>query len=188
MRLARQPALAGVTKGWPDVLMIARWPAPRVEEAWEARKIASFEQVQEVIRAIRNLRAEKNVKPGLKLAAIIVDSSGLVKQEAGVIAALSNLDESKLVIHEKLDAKPEGHIALVAGSVEIYLPLAELVDPAEERARLEKELAEAEAQIVRLEKLLGSDFASKAPAAVVQKEKEKLAAYKDTAEKIKAQL
>ena len=185
---SRQSALAGVTKDWPEVLMIARWPAPRVEEVWENEKITSFGQAQEVIRAIRNLRAEKNVKPGLKLAAIIVDSNGLVKQEARVIAALSNLDESKLVIHEKLDTKPEGHIALVAGSVETYLPLAELVDPEEERARLTKELAEAEAQVARLEKLLGSDFANKAPAAVVQKEKDKLAAYKDTAEKIKAQL
>jgi valyl-tRNA synthetase len=185
---SRQSALADETKDWPEVLMIARWPAPRVEEVWEHEKIAKFGQAQEVIRAIRNLRAEKNVKPGLKLAAIIVDSSGLVKQQARVIAALSNLDESKLVIYEKLDTKPEGHIALVAGSVEIYLPLAELVDPAEERARLTKELAEAEAQIARLEKLLGSDFANKAPAAVVQREKDKLAAYKDTAEKIRSQL
>jgi valyl-tRNA synthetase len=180
--------LASQLQDWPDVLMLARWPEIRAEESWEAGKIASFEQMQEVIRAIRNLRAEKNVKPGSKLAAIVVDASGLIKQEAKIIAALSNLDEAKLLIHEKLDAKPEGHVALVAGPVEIYLPLSDLVDPEEERARLTKELAEAEAQIARLEKLLGSDFANKAPAPVVQKEKEKLAAYKETAEKIKAQL
>lgn len=185
---ARQTPLADLTKDWPEVLMIARWPEIRPAEGWEAEKIARFEQAQEVIRAIRNLRAEKNVKPGLKLAAIVVDASGLIQQEAKIIAALASLDEAKLVIHENLDSKPEGYIALVAGSVEIYLPLAELVDPEEERARLTKELAEAEAQIARLEKLLGSDFASKAPAAVVQKEKDKLAAYKDTAEKIKSQL
>lgn len=187
-KASQQSALADLTKDWPAVLMIARWPVPRAAEAWEKEKITRFEQIQEVIRAIRNLRAEKNVKPGLKLAAIMVDSSGLIKQESRVIAALSNLDESKLVIHESLDTKPEGHIALVAGSIEIYLPLAELIDPAEERARLTRELAQAEAQIARLEKLLSSDFASKAPAAVVQKEKDKLAAYKDTAEKIKARL
>jgi valyl-tRNA synthetase len=79
-------------------------------------------------------------------------------------------------------------VALVAGSVEIFLPLAALVDPEEERARLGKELAEAESHIERLEKLLGSDFANKAPAQLVQKERDKLAVYKESAEKIKAQL
>ena len=56
------------------------------------------------------------------------------------------------------------------------------------KSRLEKELKEAQSHIERLEKLLSGDFANKAPAAVVQKERDKLAAYKDTAEKIKAQL
>jgi len=59
---------------------------------------------------------------------------------------------------------------------------------ANEKARLEKELKEAESHIQRLETLLGSDFANKAPAALIAKEREKLAGYKDTAEKIKAQL
>ena len=76
----------------------------------------------------------------------------------------------------------------MAGPIEIFLPLAEMVDPAEERARLEKELTEAESHIERLEKLLSSDFANKAPAALVQKERDKLAVYKESAEKIKAQL
>ena len=76
----------------------------------------------------------------------------------------------------------------MAGPVEIYLPLADFVDPAEEQARLAKDLQEAESHIARLEKLLSSDFANKAPAPVVQKERDKLAGYKETAEKIKAQL
>lgn len=187
-KAAGQSALAGLVAEWPEALIIARWPEIREKEDWEEGKIASFEQIQEVVRAIRNLRAEKNVKPGLKLAATVVDASGLMKQEARVVAALSNLDESQLTILEALDAKPEGHIALVAGSVEIFLPIAALVDPAEERARLSKELAEAESHIARLEALLGGDFANKAPAALVQKEREKLAVYKESAEKIKAQL
>ncbi len=185
---ASQSSLAELIKDWPEVLMTARWPEPRESEGWEAGKIASFEQIQDMVRAIRNLRAEKNVKPGLKLAATVVDASGLVQQQAKVIAALSNLDESRLTILPALETKPEGHIALVVGAIEIYLPLAELTDPAEERARLSKELAEAESQIARLEKLLGSDFANKAPAAVIAKEREKLAAYKETAAKIQAQL
>jgi valyl-tRNA synthetase len=180
--------LAGMLETWPEVLMIASWPEPRPEEGWEAGKVANFTQLQDAIRAIRNLRAEKNVKPGLKLAALVVDSAGLIRQDARMLAALANLDEARLEIVASLETKPEGHIALVAGSIEIFLPLADLVDPAEERKRLEKELAEAEAQISRLDKLLSSDFAHKAPAALVQKEREKLAAYQASAEKIRAQL
>jgi len=77
---------------------------------------------------------------------------------------------------------------LVVGSVEVYLPLAELVDIFEERTRLEKALAETQSQIDRLEKLLSSPFAEKAPKAVVQKERDKLAVYQETAEKLRAQL
>jgi valyl-tRNA synthetase len=76
----------------------------------------------------------------------------------------------------------------VTGSVEIYIPLAGMVDLANDKPRLEKELKEAQSHIERLEKLLSSDFANKAPAALVSKEREKLNGYKDTAEKIKAQL
>lgn len=180
--------LSDQVENWPEVLMVARWPEARAQEGWEEAKIAQFEQIQEVIRTIRNMRAEKNVKPGLRLSAILVDSSGLMKQEAKIISALAGLDENKLEIFNTLNTKPEGQIALVAGPVEIFLPLADFIDPAEEQARLTKDLADAEQHIARLEKLLGSDFANKAPAAVVQKEREKLATYKETAEKIKAQL
>jgi valyl-tRNA synthetase len=72
--------------------------------------------------------------------------------------------------------------------VEIYIPLSGMVDLDEERNRLQKELAETQMQIDRLEKLLGSDFANKAPAQVVQKERERLAAFKETAEKLRLQL
>jgi len=187
-RATLSSTLAGQVQTWPEMLIVASWPENRQPEGWETGKIASFELVQEVVRAIRNLRAEKNVKPGLKLAAILVDADGLVKQESRIIAALAGLDESRLDIREKLETKPEGTIALVAGAVEIHLPLADFVDPAEERARLTKDLAEAEMHIARLEKLLSSDFANKAPAQIIQKEREKLAAFKDTAEKIKSQL
>jgi valyl-tRNA synthetase len=74
----------------------------------------------------------------------------------------------------------------VVGSTNIYL--SGLESSEEDKARLQKELKEAQSHIERLEKLLAGDFANKAPAALVQKEREKLAGYKDTADKIKAQL
>ncbi len=182
--------LADLAKDWPAALIVARWPEPRDLEVWEDAKVADFTLIQEIVRNIRNLRAEKSVAPSKRIAASFAGGvkTNLLKEQAKTIAALAGLDESQLTIQESIKSKPEGALALVVGSVEIYLPLSGMVDLANEKARIEKELAETQSHIDRLEKLLGSDFANKAPAPVVAKEREKLAGYKDTAEKIKAQL
>jgi valyl-tRNA synthetase len=186
----RESPISNLAKDWPDALIVAKWPEPRDPEGWEADKVADFELIQEMVRSIRNLRAEKNVAPSKKIAASI--SAGaktdLLNEQSKVIASLAGLDHSQFTIHASLKDKPADSAALVVGSVEIYLPLAGMVDLASEKTRLEKELKEAESHIQRLENLLGGDFANKAPAALIQKERDKLNAYKDTAEKIKAQL
>jgi valyl-tRNA synthetase len=82
----------------------------------------------------------------------------------------------------------EAVTALVVGLTEIYPDLSGLEISKEDRTRLEKDLKEAESHIQRLEKLLGGDFANKAPAHLVAKEREKLVGYQETAEKIKARL
>ncbi len=189
-RALQDSPLADLTENWPDVLMVASWPEPREDEGWEAEKIEDFNLLQEIVRSIRNLRAEKGVAPSRRIAATFVGGgkTTLLTEQAKVLAALAGLDESQVAFEASLKEKPEGAAALVVGPVEIYLPLAGMIDLEQERARLEKELAEAESHIARLEKLLASDFARKAPEAVVAKEREKLAAYRETGEKIKAQL
>ncbi|MBE0683253.1 MAG: valine--tRNA ligase [Anaerolineales bacterium] len=186
----QQSPISNLTKDWPEALIIAQFPEPRDPEGWEEAKIAGFELIQETVRSIRNLRAEKGVAPSRKIAATI--SAGnkldLLENQKSVISALAGLDQSLISIFQSLTEKPADSAALVVGSVEIYLPLAGMVDLASEKPRLEKELKEAESHIQRLETLLNSGFANKAPAALVQKERDKLAAYRDTAEKIKAQL
>ena len=142
------------------------------------------------MKAIRNLRSEKNVKPDRRIPALLVseEHTAVLEHQSNTIAALARLDRESMTILKNLDGKPEGTIALVVGSVEVYLPLAGLVDISEERARLEKDLAETQSQIDRLEKLLSSPFAEKAPNEVVQKERDKLAGYQETAEKLRMQL
>ena len=76
----------------------------------------------------------------------------------------------------------------MVGPVEVHLTLAGTVDTAAERQRMEKELAEAEFAHPAAGEAVRSDFAGKAPPQVVAKEREKLAAYRLTADKIKAQL
>jgi valyl-tRNA synthetase len=176
--------------GWAQALIVAPWPEPRSVEEWESGKVAAFTLVQEVVRSIRNVRAEKEVKPQKKTPAIFVSatSTEIIKEQAKTIAHLAQIDPDGLTILKALDDKPEGHIAIVVGAVEVYLPLAELVDIGEEQARLQKELGEASSHIKRLEGLLSGSFSQKAPAEVVQKERDKLAAYNEKAAKLQNQL
>jgi valyl-tRNA synthetase len=157
---------------------------------WEKDRIAAFSLVKDVVRAIRNLRAEKNIPPGRRTPAILVsrDHAGILEEQAVTIAALAQLDQAGLVILKSLAEKPQDHVGLVAGPVDIYLPLAGMVDVAEERARLERSLREALSQVERLEELLSGPFSEKAPAGVVQKERAKLESYREIAQKLRAQL
>jgi len=189
-RTLQNSPLKSVCSEWSEVLIIAAWPEPRPEEVWENDKQAEFSLIQELVRSIRNLRAENNVKANRRIPAILVgaERSDLLREQAALIASLAHLDISSLSIHKSLADKPEDSIVGVVGSVEVYLPLSGLVDLAEERSRLEKELDQTVSQIERLEALLGSDFANKAPEAVVTKERYKLAGLKQTALKIRSQL
>jgi len=179
--------LVDVAKDWPDALIVARWPEAREPEGWEEDAIEKFTKEQDVIRTIRNLRSEKDIKPSVKFKPIFVteEDYDLFTTDSDIIATLSGTYLPE--IFQKYD-KPDNYIGVVSGSTDIYLPLADLVNPIEDRARREKELQEAQSHIERLEKLLSSDFASKAPAALVQKEREKLEGSRKTAEKLKAQL
>ena len=182
--------LSELAADWSDGLIIASWPEPRQEEGWENQCITDFSLVQEIIRAIRNIRSEKNVKPGKRIPAILAagEKTELFRQQKNIISALAQLELNKFAITAILPPKAENQVALAIGAVEIYLPLEGLVDTSEERQRLNKALAEAQGQANRLEKLLASSFAERAPAEIVQKERDKLSGYQETTENLKKQL
>ena len=177
-------------QGWEDALIIAQWPEAQAVEGWEDQKVADFNLVQDIIRDLRNLRAEKKVTPGKRIPATLVagDNLALLKEQEKSIAALAHLDLDQMTIVKNLAEKPQGQVVLVVKGIEIYLPLSGLVDSEAERQRLQKELDEINSQVSRLQGLLSSSFAEKAPAPVVDKERQKLAGYLESAEKLKAQL
>jgi len=181
---------AAPSDGWEDALIIAHWPESEELEGWEEEAISNFSLVMEIIRAIRNLRAEKQVKPGHRIGATITagEFTEILNHQATTISALSHLNPQSFRILPTLENKPEGTTALVVGPAEIFLPLSDLIDPTEEKKRLKSDLEETNQQIERLEKLLSSPFAQKAPPEVVEKERGRLESYKDTAEKIQSQL
>jgi valyl-tRNA synthetase len=177
--------------GWEEALIVAHWPEPRQPEGWEEQKTASFNLVMEIVRAIRNLRSEKKLQPNKHIHATIVTGTALnvLQDQYRSIAALASLDLQGFKLVDKLPQKPtEGTASLVVSGVEIFLPLADLVDVETERARLQKELMDVQSQIERLERLLNSDFAQRAPAAVVEKERQKLVTCLETSQKIANQV
>jgi len=176
--------------GWEDALIIAQWPESLPMEGWEAGAVEDFTLIQEMIRAIRNIRSEYKVQPGHKIAATIGagEKQDVIENQRQTFVSLAGVDSDELSVVKEPPEASEDRITLVVAPVEIALPLAGLVDVEAERERLEKELAEAESQINRLENLLSSPFAEKAPPKVVEKEREKLKTYQETAERIRQQI
>jgi valyl-tRNA synthetase len=175
---------------WGEALIVASWPEPRPREDWEESKVKDFLLLQDIVKTIRNLRAKKNIKPGKLIPAnlVSVEYAQLLTDELSSLATLAHLDKDQVTINASKEGLTQGQISLVAGPIEIYLPLSGLLDIAEERERISKELKEAENQINRLEALLSSPFSEKAPKNVIEKEKEKLTVYKETAATLKDQL
>jgi valyl-tRNA synthetase len=176
--------------GWEEALILAKWPERMTLEGWEETAIEDFTMIQEMVRAIRNIRAEYKVQPGHKIACTISAGEKIAMVEANhqILISLAGLDFDKLtVVKNPLETSSE-QVTLVVTPVEISLPMSGLVDVEAERQRLEKERQEAEAQITRLEKLLSSPFSQKAPPEVVQNEREKLQTYRETVTRITQQL
>jgi len=176
--------------GWEDALIIARWPEMMATEDWERGAVEDFTLIQEMVRSIRNIRAEYKVALGHKIACTISagEKADLIQAQRQTFVSLAGIDPEALTVTPSPVTQSGEQITLVVTPVEITLPLAGLVDVAAERERLEKELAEAESQVQRLEKLLGSSFAEKAPPEVVEKERARLEEHRETAERIRQQL
>ncbi len=174
---------------WPEHLIIARWPERMPQEEWEETAIKDFELIQGMVRAIRNLRSEFKLEPNKTIDAILVSENKMdfLQSNKSLLVDLAGLDENALQILPG-KTQTEGLTVLVVEDIEVYLDLKASTDSEQDQERLEKELAEAESQIARLEKLLASPFAQKAPANVVDAEREKLAGYESSAEKLRERL
>ena len=184
-----KPMLNEVDGIWAEHLIVAPWPESLAVQDWEVATMKDFDLVQEIVRSIRNLRSENKVEANKKLEAGFLSQtrSKLLDEQKEVISDLAGLRLDSLRI---LETKPEveGLTALVVEDIEIFIALENEGDSEADRERLEKELAEVESHISRLEKLLSSPFAQKAPANVVDAEREKLTAYQSSATKLRERL
>ena len=176
-------------KGEGDYLMIQEWPKPagKTDQATEKE----FGLVRELVTAVRNIRATYKVEPGKRIEVEMFcgNKAGAVSEQSAVIAALAKI--SKLDISKARSSKLEArsYASQVASGVQVFVPLGSLVDFVAEKRRLTDELAQTEKYSASLEAKLGNEsFVSRAPAAVVEGERAKLAEQKLKTAKIKEQL
>jgi valyl-tRNA synthetase len=172
-----------------DTIMYAQWPVFAEDKTYK-NEIVGMELVMDSIRQIRNIRAEMNVPIGKKIPIVIYPKFGYEQLAQDSSKYFISLAKGSEVIVEKSDAKRIDKSAMAVNeALEIFIPLEGLVDIAEEKGRLKKELTELQGEIDRINSKLGNDsFVAKAPAAVVEKEKEKLAIYVEKFEIVKARL
>jgi valyl-tRNA synthetase len=134
------------------------------------------------IREIRNIRTRMNVAPSRKISLIVVSGDDAVRRHfaegqaylerlAGIAGLKTQADKSGI---------PVTAVTALFDGGEIYLPLADLIDLGQEIERLGKEKENLETELRRVQgKLSNEQFVSRAPAQVVQSEKDKLARYQD---------
>lgn len=166
-----------------DSIMISSYP--QTDPALDfPEDEASMDRIIELIKAVRNRRAEMNVPPSKKTTLYIVSAYGDTFN-SGVSHFFTRLASASEVIYTG-EFTGDNAVSIVTGSATAYIPLAEMIDTEKELARLTKELENTEKEIDRLtKKLSNGNFTSKAPAAVVEGEKAKLEKYRETLDGIK---
>ena len=173
-----------------ESLMMSNWPV--YEKDWNfpiAENIV--DHYKEIIRGIRNVRAEMNVPNSRKATAYVVCED---EQLGSGLAMLSNAAQNmaalnKLVLQKTTEGIAEDAVSIVVPDATVYLPLEELIDFEQEIERLTKEEERLTKEIARSNGMLNNEkFVSKAPAAKVQEEREKLETYQQMMAQVKERL
>ena len=167
-----------------ESIMISKWPVAD-ESLIDPEAERGMNAIMDSIKAIRNMRAEVNAHPGKKIPAIMLVSEDLrevVAHNDNYIKLLGGIDN--LELRPLNGEKPENAMAAVVTGIEVYLPLAGLIDVEKETQRLSKELAAMEKDLQRAGgKLNNAGFLAKAPEDVIAKERAK---YEELSGKIEA--
>ncbi|MDO4552156.1 MAG: valine--tRNA ligase [Bacillota bacterium] len=170
------------------------WPCYKESRRYP-EEVAGLETAMDIIRSIRNIRAEAGAVSGKKLhAAIVAEGEELRRARAGerYIRELANVEALRFADREAGGPAPdreEEAMSAVVGTTEIFIPLAELVDYKAEAERLQKEKDRLSGEVKRISGTLSNEaFVSKAPAKVVEAEREKLEKCRETLEKVEERL
>jgi valyl-tRNA synthetase len=128
-----------------------------------------------VVTGLRNIRSETGIHPSAQVKATVIcpdaDKGKLLQENSKAVLALTRVEELQILAEGK---RPRGAASYIFNEIEIFVPLAGLVDVEQELAKLEKEQGKVSGQLKKVEAKLGnSKFLANAPAQVVAGEKEK---------------
>ena len=173
-------------RGGPSV-SIAAYPVAQAERIDEPAE-AHVAKLKTLVDACRNLRGEMSVSPATKLPLYVLGDSDFMEAAGPVLQALAKLNEVKVFDNETEWAQAAA-AAPVAVVGEARLCLFMAVDVAAEKIRLSKEVARLEGEIGKANgKLSNEAFVAKAPPAVIDQERKRVADFEATLSKMKAQL
>ena len=160
-------------------LMISSWPESKMDSKYEQEE-TTIEEIKEIITEIRNIRSTKNIHPSKKSEIIIVSKKDKVGIEETIPIFKKLGFASDVKIQPNKDNIPENSIHIIVDDIEIFMPLAGLIDEEEEKKRIEAEKNRLHSEIARCEKMLSNPgFINKAPQAKIDEEKAKLEKYKE---------
>ncbi|BAN68853.1 valine--tRNA ligase [endosymbiont of unidentified scaly snail isolate Monju] len=172
-----------------ETIMRQSWP--QVDAGWQDSDAeAEMDWVMQFILGVRRIKGEMNIAPGKPVPILLANASERDRERLArhrlYLDALARPESIEVL--EKDSREPESAIALV-GEMKILIPLAGLIDKEAEITRLEKEIGKLEADIARVRKKLENpNFVDKAPAAVVQKERDRLDKSQGALEQLATQL
>ena len=173
--------------GRETLLISGQWPV--LSPSLEAPDAAGeMDWLVRLISEIRAVRAEMNVPAKAKTRLLVqgatVHTGARLERQAGLIERLARVEDIALA-----DEAPKGSVQLVLDEASYFLPLGDVIDVAQETARLEREVAKFDDEIIKVEKKLGNEkFISRAPVEVVEENRERLADFNLSKDKLKEAL
>ncbi len=164
-------------------IMISEFPKYNPKFAFRKEK-SQTEKIMEIIKSIRNIRAEMGASPSKKVDLfVIIQNKKLILDNASYIEKLASVENIRFVLSK--DEIQEKVVSKILDKVEIYIPLGDLIDTEKEIIRLNGELEKVENEIERAEgKLNNQGFVLKAPKNLIDAEREKVEKFKEIKAKI----
>ncbi len=181
---------SGVVSGADGKASIMTQPYPRAERSWiDSAAEAQVGFIIDVVRAVRNLRSEMNCSPSQQVKVILFGSEKEVNSLRSQEPYLRALTRAGVVEYRTSGERPKGAATAVVGNTEIYLPLGDMINVGEEKARLAREVNKAEDELARVEKKLANqEFLTKAKDEIIEKERDKARQFKDKISKLNRSL
>ena len=173
-----------------ESIMISNWPVYKEEFSFPVEENA-IETIKEAVRGIRNTRTSMNVAPSRKAKVYVVSAEESLRSifENGRVFFAALGYASEVIVQDNKNGIDSDAVSVVIPNGTIYMPFAELVDIAKEIERLENEEKRLNGELARVNGMLSNErFVSKAPAAKLQEEKDKLEKYTQMMEQVKERL